>query len=308
MKLVIPRPRKRNVRPPPPHEPDSIEWNGVRINFSVVRSARRKRTITLRVLRGEVEVLAPVRTPKRDIRASLCRPRPLGRSTSSAIPQRPPDIPAFGCGDTVPYLGSDTSISIEPGPVGAVEVSLHDEECNIPDTDPKFIYIGRKHFHVKVPANIDDGERQQHVRDALVRWYSVQAEEHFSEEVAVWLPDVAPRAKAEIRISNARSQWGSCSRNGVLRFSWRCMMLAEWQIEYIVVHELAHLKVRNHSKAFWRVVTKAMPDAIDWSAGASRRRRGRCRGRGERVASAGCRSLLKRCDYGHDHGNMHIEA
>ena len=262
MRLVLPRPRKRPVRPPPPPEPDSIEWNGARLNFTVVRSARRKRTITLRVLRGAVEVLAPVRTPKRDIRAFV-QAKAAWALDKLRNPSRPPDIPAFGCGDTVPYLGSDTSISIEPGPVGAVEVSLHDDECNVPDTDPKFIYIGRKHFHVTIPANIDDGERQQHVRDALVRWYSERAEEHFSEEVAVWLPYVAPRAKAEIRISNARSQWGSCSRNGVLRFSWRCMMLAEWQIEYIVAHELAHLLVGNHSKAFWRVVTKAMPDAID---------------------------------------------
>ncbi len=262
MKLVIPRPRKRPVRLPPPPEPDSIEWNGVRLNFTVVRSARRKRTITLRVLRGALEVLAPVRTPKRDIRIFV-QAKAAWALDKLRNPQRPPDIPPFGYDDTVPYLGSDTSLMIEPGPVGAVEVSLHDDECNVPDTDPKFIYIGRKHFHVTVPANIDDGERQQHVRDALVRWYSEQAEEHFSEEVAVWLPDVAPRAKPEIRISNARSQWGSCSRNSVLRFNWRCMMLAEWQIEYIVVHELAHLKVRNHSKAFWRVVTNAMPDAID---------------------------------------------
>ena len=261
MRLVLPRPRKRPVRPPPPPEPDSIEWNGARLNFTVVRSARRKRTITLRVLRGEVEVLAPVRTPKRDIRAFV-QAKAAWALDKLRNPQRPPDIPPFGYDDTVPYLGSDTSLMIEPGPVGAVEVSLHDDECNVPDTDPKFIYIGRKHFHVTVPAKIDDRERQQHVRDALVRWYSERAEEHFSEEVAVWLPYVAPRAKAEIRISNARSQWGSCSRNGVLRFSWRCMMLKPYEIEYIVVHELAHLLVGNHSKAFWRVVTKAMSDAV----------------------------------------------
>ena len=243
-------------------ERDSVTHGSATIEYSVVRSARRKRTITLRVLRGAVEVLAPVRTPKRDIRAFV-QAKAAWALDKLRNPQRPPDIPPFGYDDAVPYLGSDTSLLIEPGPVGAVEVSLHDDECNVPDTDPKFIYIGRKHFHVTVPAKIDDGERQQHVRDALVRWYSERAEEHFSEEVAVWLPYVSPRAKPEIRISNARSQWGSCSRNGVLRFSWRCMMLAEWQIEYIVAHELAHLKVRNHSKAFWRVVTKALPDAID---------------------------------------------
>ena len=54
---------------PPNPEQDSVTSGSATIEYSVVRSARRKRTITLRVLRGEVEVLAPKRTPKRDIRA-----------------------------------------------------------------------------------------------------------------------------------------------------------------------------------------------------------------------------------------------
>ena len=137
-------------------ERDSVTHGSATIEYSVVRSARRKRTITLRVLRGALEVLAPVRTPKRDIRAFV-QAKAAWALDKLRNPSRPPDIPPFGCGDTVPYLGSDTSLLIEPGPVGAVEVSLHDDECNVPDTDPKFIYIGRKHFHVTVPANIDDG-------------------------------------------------------------------------------------------------------------------------------------------------------
>ena len=240
----------------------SVTYGGATIEYSVVRSARRKRTITLRVNRGRVEALAPLRTPKRDIQAFV-QAKAAWVHDKLRNPQRPPDIPPFGYGDTVPYLGRATAISIELGPVGAVEVTLHEVDCNVPGTGPNSTYVGRKRFHVTVPAKIDDTERRQHVRDALVGWYSERAEERFSEEVAAWLPDVAPKAKPQIRINRARSQWGSCSRQGVLRFSWRCLMLAEWQIEYIVVHELAHLRVLNHSKAFWQVVTKAMPKAID---------------------------------------------
>ena len=75
------------------------------------------------------------------------------------------------------------------------------------------------------------------------------------------LPYVAPKAEAVVRISDARSQWGSCSADGVLRFSWRCLMLDDSETEYIAVHELAHLRVRNHSKAFWRVVAEEIPNA-----------------------------------------------
>ena len=169
----------------------------------------------------------------------------------------------------MPYLGYTRPVVVQSGTTKTVEVSLHDHYCAETDDAPDNLVL--HHFHVTVPEGIDDEARPQRVRTALARWYSARAEEWFSEEVAEWIPLVAPKAKPEVRISNARSQWGSCSRNGVLRFSWRCMMLQPYEIEYIVVHELAHLLVGNHSKAFWRVVTKAMPDAIEHRRGITRK-------------------------------------
>ena len=54
---------------------------------------------------------------------------------------------------------------------------------------------------------------------------------------------------------------GSCAPDGTLRFNWRAMMLKPALIEYVVVHELAHLTHRNHSADFWRLLSMAMPDA-----------------------------------------------
>ena len=62
-------------------------------------------------------------------------------------------------------------------------------------------------------------------------------------------------------IGDQRSRWASCAADGTLRFSWRVMTLEPDLIDYIVVHELAHLSVRNHSPAFWAVVAQVMPDA-----------------------------------------------
>jgi predicted metal-dependent hydrolase len=62
-----------------------------------------------------------------------------------------------------------------------------------------------------------------------------------------------------IRITSARTRWGSCSSSGGLNFSWRLVMAPLEVIDYVVVHELAHLIIRNHSKAFWAEVARMLP-------------------------------------------------
>ena len=63
-----------------------------------------------------------------------------------------------------------------------------------------------------------------------------------------------------IGISGARSRWGSCSPRGRLRFNWRLAMAPAHVLDYVVVHELAHLKELNHSRRFWAQVAAILPD------------------------------------------------
>lgn len=258
MRLAISRPRK-SAAPAAPVG-DAIEWRGRRIAFTVTRSPRRKRTLSLRVVGERVEVRAPVRTSASEVRGFVERKAEWVWDKLTDNRNRPAILP-FGHGASVPYLGRDTAVVIGPGAARAIAVSLHDEDCNEFAEKPMLIHLGRKHFHLTAPAGLEGDELRDGVRKALVAWYRDRAAAAFREAVAEWRPLVAPGAKPTVVISNARSQWGSCSADGTLRFSWRCLMLDEGHIEYIAVHELAHLKVGNHSKAFWRVVTKAMPDA-----------------------------------------------
>ncbi len=63
-----------------------------------------------------------------------------------------------------------------------------------------------------------------------------------------------------IRVKNQKTCWGSCSRRGNLNFSYRLIFLPQYLADYIIVHELCHLKELNHSKNFWNLVIKAVPD------------------------------------------------
>ena len=62
-------------------------------------------------------------------------------------------------------------------------------------------------------------------------------------------------------IRDQRRRWGSSAPHGTLRFNWRAMMLEPALVEHIVVHELAHLSIKNHGPDFWGLVTGAIPDA-----------------------------------------------
>lgn len=90
-------------------------------------------------------------------------------------------------------------------------------------------------------------------------WYRRRAAEDFGERTARWgvRMGVAP---TRLALSGARTKWGSCDARGVVRFAWRTIMAPPAVIDYLVVHELAHLKVRGHQRAFWAVVEAHLPD------------------------------------------------
>ena len=90
-------------------------------------------------------------------------------------------------------------------------------------------------------------------------WYKKQAREILTERVLLFSRNHNFKP-GKIRISSAKTRWGSCSAKGALSFTWRLVMAPLNVIDYVVVHELCHLKEMNHSKAFWQHVESIMPD------------------------------------------------
>lgn len=67
-----------------------------------------------------------------------------------------------------------------------------------------------------------------------------------------------------IRIGSARTRWGSCSSQKILNFSCRLMLFDKKCVDYVIIHELCHLREMNHSKKFWSYVAEIMPDYKHW--------------------------------------------
>lgn len=98
------------------------------------------------------------------------------------------------------------------------------------------------------------------------RWYREQAHKVISERVQ-WYAAKHGYSWKQIKITSARRRWGSCSAGGRLSFAWRLVMAPMPVIDYVLVHELVHLQVKNHSKKFWGRVGVIMPDykqKIEW--------------------------------------------
>jgi predicted metal-dependent hydrolase len=114
-------------------------------------------------------------------------------------------------------------------------------------------------FDVDVPRSLTGGQRHRAIRAAFEQWYLVRAENRLPDRVnrVARLLGVRPAA---ILVRDQRQRWASCSPSGTLRFNWRALMAPPALLDYVVAHELAHMRVRTHSADYWAIVAQAIPD------------------------------------------------
>ena len=98
-----------------------------------------------------------------------------------------------------------------------------------------------------------------HAREALAAWYRAEAAQ-ILPELLQRLSERTDLHPARVRLSSALTRWGSCSSKGTISLAWRLILAPPEIIEYVIIHELVHLKVHNHSKQFWDGVQASLPD------------------------------------------------
>jgi predicted metal-dependent hydrolase len=137
----------------------------------------------------------------------------------------------------------------------------------------RFLYLGlefKLHF-IDQPIPLRFGENsfylgnnyQVNARECFAFWYKDRAMELFSNRVQFYTAHDGLKYN-NVRISNAKKRWGSCSPKGNLNFNWRLIMAPPEAIDYVVVHELTHLEVRSHSRRFWNKVAERYPEYMKW--------------------------------------------
>jgi len=117
-------------------------------------------------------------------------------------------------------------------------------------------------FQVTVPV----GKEQPHmVRNALERWYKHRAQLKLQQKVQRYASIVGVEPFL-VGVKTFKSRWGSCSAKGKIDFNWKIIMAPNRIIDYVVVHELCHLKHHDHSERFWREVGRVIPEFADCRA------------------------------------------
>ena len=114
-------------------------------------------------------------------------------------------------------------------------------------------------FIIRVPANLKGEKRRQAIRDEVTIWYRQRADKKIKERVAKYQDKIGVKPN-KVRVKKQKRRWGSCSSKGNLNINWRIIMAPMSIVDYIVVHELTHLKHSNHSQEFWQTVEAVIED------------------------------------------------
>ena len=224
-----------------PHERSDAAARQVRVGSDVfayrLRRARR-RSIGFQIDDLGLTVSAPRWVPLREVEAAIAEKRRWivtkhrewheWRSKRRLPPVR------FVDGASVPYLGNPLELRLIAG-----SVSTHQDDGTL---------------HLALPADASEIR----VRDTVQAWLQAQARRVLGERIERFDGRISERY-AGWALSSARSQWGSCTHDGRIRLSWRLIHFALPVIDYVVAHELAHLRELNHSPRFWDAVAHLLP-------------------------------------------------
>jgi predicted metal-dependent hydrolase len=152
-------------------------------------------------------------------------------------------------GTALPFLGEQVIVVLDPRHAfGGVGAELKSSTDTLPGVTHLTLHVGLP--HTATPDQI---------KDAVQAWLMRQAKRLFTERLNHFAPTLNVQWK-RLSLSSAGTRWGSASADGSIRLNWRLIHFKQSVIDYVVVHELSHLRVMDHSPRFWDTVRAVVPD------------------------------------------------
>ncbi|MGE0097927.1 MAG: M48 family metallopeptidase [Hydrogenophaga sp.] len=209
----------------------------------------KRRTIGLSISTDGLSVRAPRWTPVGEVEALLHDKSAWVLEKLQSARERASELDrariVWADGVELDYLGARLRLVLDPSH-GFTQVGAALENGD-----------GGATLRLGLAHNASEGQ----IRDAAQAWLMRQAKALFTERLDHFAPQLGVRY-TKLRLSSAGTRWGSASADGSIRLNWRLIHLKMEMVDYVVVHELSHLRHMDHSPSFWDVVASVLPDHV----------------------------------------------
>jgi predicted metal-dependent hydrolase len=219
--------------------------NTIPFSYTIRRSQRAKKTRII-VTIDKIEVVAPLRVSTKKIHAFVSSQQEwvIGATDKFKTKLKPKKLlpKQYVDGVSIPFAGQQIKLKLKPSSINKVKIERLEQEFII-------------HF-----PNISEGkEKNELIQIALVDWLKQQALTAVENCVSLHA-DKYKLNPRKIRIKTQKSRWGSCGIHNDINLNWLLILAPADVLEYVVVHELCHIKERNHSARFWQLVEAHLPE------------------------------------------------
>ena len=244
---MVMSPRLKRLKRTNP-EPYSLPTQAGDISYVLVRSTRR-RTIAISIgSTAQVRVAAPRYAPDKEIRSFIVEKAPWiqkklieARHVQEILRKR-----QYIYGNEFLFLGEKYPLKVEGEDIRQSRIA----------------FDGRR-WCVRVHHAVEGRKRQDLVKNKLVQWYRIQAKEIFGGRIFHYARQMGLEPQT-IAVKTQKRIWGSCAhKEKAISLNWQLVLSPMAVIDYVVVHEMCHLIVPNHSRRFWQKVGKVLPDYKD---------------------------------------------
>lgn len=222
----------------------SIKYGTTTIEYSLEHKAN-KHDVTIAVeWNSGVSVVAPLEMNQDDLEIVIRKKCPwilmkLIEFREINDLQKPLE---FLSGEKIQYLGRRYRLKVHPIPT---------------DVKPELRFLNNR-FVATIPSNMIANQTQI-LRNLCVAWLKSKGHEKLKERVKYY-SNMMSLVPSQLIVKDQEKRWGSCTKSGAILINWRIMMAPMRIVDYVVVHELAHLKYQDHSSDFWKTIHSVMPD------------------------------------------------
>jgi predicted metal-dependent hydrolase len=209
-------------------------------SVQVIHSSRRK-TALLTVEDGHVQIIIPSTVSEDRVRQIIQKRATWIRQKlhlNSLV--KVSKTKEFVNGESFPYLGKNYRLKFVRGGESGVRMK-------------------NGFIEVDIPKSGSIAKHQSKIKELIQTWYQSHAEERFLTKADRFMKQMGV-SPAKVSVRDFKSRWGSCTVRGDVTFNWRVIMAPNRVIDYVVVHELAHLVAHDHSDKFWKTIRKIIPD------------------------------------------------